>query len=125
MANFSTNVKNCELPLWFVVYDESSLRSYAFADFESVLLSIEGSVKTYHGDDDTSIEIAVELMLAELRRMSHLPCIPVKYDNLQITIYRFVLDSMHPLVKLLEKCHRQIGDHLLKSEIESFFCLRD
>lgn len=125
MKPFREQIKNQEIKLWFLVYDETSSRVYSFADFESVLRSIEGSVKTYHGDDDTNIDIAVELMMDELRRLHDSACIPVKYLNLHMTIYKFSLDNNHPLVKLLEKCHRQVRDKLLKSEIESFFTFRD
>jgi hypothetical protein len=121
MKSFAERLLDLELSLWFVVYDESATRSYAFADFESVLRSIEGSIKTYHGDDDTNVEIAVELMLEDLRRLSHAPCVPVKYKNLKIAIFRFPLDRTHPVVKLLEKCHRQTTNRQLKLEIESFF----
>jgi len=125
MKSFAKRLLNLELTIWYVVYDKLASRSYAFADFESVLRSIEGSIKAYHGDDDTNVEMAVELMLEDLRRLSHAPCIPVKYQNLEISVFRFPLDHTHPLVKLLEKCHRQTTNRSLKLEIESFFYDRE
>lgn len=121
MANFAKRLLDLELTLWFVVYDDMASRSYAFADFESVLRSIEGSIKAYHGDEDTDIEMAVDMMLDDLRRLSKMPCVPVKYKNLKMAIFRFPLDYTHPLVKLLERCHRCTSDRGIKLEIESFF----
>ena len=121
MASFSARLKDLELTLWFVVYDESSSQAYAFADFESVLRSIEGSIKAYHGEDDSDIDAAVEYMLQDLRKLDKIPCVPVRYQKLFMMIYRFPLDHTHPLVKLLQKCHSQVRERGLKLEIESFF----
>jgi hypothetical protein len=121
MASFAARLKDLELTLWYVVYDESSSQAYAFADFESVLRSIEGSIKAYHGDDDSDIDAAVEYMLQDLRKLDRTPCVPVRYKKLFMMIYRFPLDHTHPLVKLLQKCHSQVRERGLKLEIESFF----
>lgn len=108
------------LRIWSIVYDFDADRTYTFTEWGKVLAAIEGSIRVYLGDHIQNLDHAVGRVLLDLRHGDNTPYIPIKVNNLTITIYRWELDANNQLHKLLTKCYDQ-ADPTLRQAINYAF----
>jgi hypothetical protein len=114
----SEDLNDKVLNVWMIVYDGEASRVYSFGDHSKAMASIEGSIRGYLGDD---LEEAIcQRMMQVVQDRKYAPCIPLIIDKLQIVIYRWELDKMHPVHQVLRECYDSVNDDL-KSKIAALF----
>ena len=112
--------RNQVIRLWALVYDQDADRVYTFTDWNNVLRSVDGSIRTYLGEDGQQIEYLVKSIMVELQEWHWRAFIPIKVNNLVIMIYRWEIDPSNPIHKMLSRCYEQVDD-TLKLEIVDLF----
>lgn len=105
------------LSVWMIVYDGEASRVYSFGDHSKTMASIEGSIRGYLGDADDSV--CQRIMQAVQDRKDE-PCVPIAVCGLQIVVYRWELDKMHPIHQVLRECYDVVDDNL-KAKIAALF----
>jgi hypothetical protein len=105
--------------LWVIVYDQDTDRAYTFTNWSQVLRSIEGSVRTYL-DESPEVDCLVEHLVGHLRGWASRPYIPIRINNLIVTVYRWELDPSNPLHRVLARCY-DVANDTLKLDIMALF----
>lgn len=108
------------LTIWMIIYDHDASRVYTTNSFEKMLASIESSIRGYYGDDTPAFEHVYGQVITRIRAAENQPCIPMKFDNLTINVYRWEIDESNAIHQVLEKCHEEVGPEL-REEIEALF----
>mgnify|MGYP006274403569 CR=1 FL=1 len=112
--------KDLTINIWTIVYDNDPARMYCFHDFDKAVKSIEGSLRCYV-DDDEDYEQVVEFVLEFVEAHSSESCIPIKFGNLNIIIFKWTMDYSTALHQILSDCYEKIDDDVLKSRIKWLF----
>lgn len=103
-----------------IVYDRDASQTYVFCDFDKALAAVEGSIRSYVGEDDGVLEEIYEVVLDKVHQLRNEPCIPIAVNKLLIIMYQWDIDHMHPIHQVLRDCYEQVDDDL-KSRISSLF----
>ena len=103
-----------------ICYDGDANQIYSFTDFNKALASIEGSIRSYYGDENEEFDAFCDVMTAKLRELRNAPCVPMKFNNLTVIVYNWEIDSTNPIHKILLECYNT-ADIELKGRIESLF----
>jgi hypothetical protein len=106
--------------LWTVVYDQDADRVYSFVEWKRVLDAVDGSIRTYLGDDCSVVDDTVKQIIDGIRHLDDRAYIPIKINNLIITIYGWEIDGANPLHRLLTKCYTEVSRDL-QLEIAALF----
>jgi len=106
--------------MWTIIYDNNIDKIYYFFDWQKILQSLAGAIRTYLDDDAASQEI-IDGLLEAMATDHGRPIIPLTMSRgkdkvLDITIYRWEFDRFTPLFSVLNKCY-QLGDDALRLEI--------
>lgn len=105
--------------VWVIVYDQDSDRIYTFSDWQRVLQSVEGSIRSYM-DGDHRVDEVISHIITNLSDKDTRAFIPLRINNLTIAIYGWELDISNGVHQLLSKCYDQVDD-TLKLEIMNLF----
>lgn len=109
------------ITIWMVVYDSDADKIYAFNTFKQALIAIEGSLRGYILDESEVSNSYVEDTLDKIKEYEEEPCIPIRFGNLTIVIYRWSLDNKTLIHNTLSECYDRILDADLKDKIENLF----
>ncbi len=110
--------QNQVVNVWAIVYDQDARKIYTFTDWQRVLQAVDGSIRSYL--DCPMADATFDKVIEDLRECHDRNYIPIKVNNLIITIYRWELDSTNPLHRVLSKCYEVVNDEV-KLEIMSLF----
>ena len=113
--------KNKVITIWTIVYDGAADRVYSTTCFDKMLASIESSIRGFYGFDGPDAEDMYKQVTSRIRASSNCPIIPMLFDSLEITVYRWEIDDSNAIHKTLEQCFDVIEEQSLKSRIESLF----
>ncbi len=108
--------KDLIIDIWTIVYDNDPERMYSFNDFEKAISSIEGSISCYIDDED--YDEAVEFVIEFINAHKSESCIPIKFGNLNITIYKWSLDYTTNIHQILSECYDKLKDENLRTRIK-------
>lgn len=108
------------IPIWMICYDGDADRIYSFTDFEKAVASVEGSVRGYFGDESPEFDQVCQQVTDRMRELRTAPCVPMRFNNLNVVVYNWEIDSANPIHKTLSECH-QAADDDLKRKIETLF----
>jgi hypothetical protein len=103
-----------------ICYDGDADRIYSFTDFEKAVASVEGSVRGYFGEESPEFDLVCQQVTTRMRELQHAPCVPMRFNNLNVVVYNWEIDSANPIHKALSDCHECAGDEL-KERIEALF----
>lgn len=101
------------IPLWVVIYDDSPSQTYVFTSTDKVLASVEGSVRQISAglaEQDNIDKCTTEFIKELHKQMAICPFIPMKFDDLDITVVRLELDKHNSIFQLISDCHTYITD---------------
>lgn len=112
--------KDLSINIWTIVYDNDAERMYCFHDFDKAISSIEGSLRCYI-DDEMDYDAVVEFVLEFVDAHKSESCIPIKFGNLNIIIFKWSLDYTTAMHQVLAEAHDKLDDEILKSRIKCLF----
>ena len=112
--------KHQVIPIWMICYDGDADRIYSFTDFEKAVASVEGSVRGYFGEEGSEFDKVCDQVTAKMRELRDAPCIPMRFNNLDIIIYNWELDTANPIHKVLVECYDLAGGDLKKKIAKLF-----
>lgn len=115
----SENLDTKVLSIWAIVYDGNPSLTYTVGDVEKAMASVEGAIRGYIGDADVDEDVYDQIM-TKIRAQQHCPCIPISMGNMNIVLYHWELDKMHPIHQVLRECYDKV-DEDLQSKILSLF----
>src|SRR5687768_11967251 len=97
------------LAIWMIVYDGDATRIYATNDIKKAMACVEGSIRGYIGDAD---EASYKRIMRRIRKYKHQPCLPIRVGSLNIVVYHWELDRMHPIHQVLLECYDAVDPGL-------------
>lgn len=106
--------KHQVIPIWMICYDGEADRIYSFTDFEKAVASVECSVRGYFGDEGPEFDEICGQVTSKMRELRDAPCIPMRFNNLDVIIYSWELDSANPIHKILVECYNLTNDDVKK-----------
>lgn len=109
------------ITVWMIIYDGDANLIYTTTNFEKMMASIESSIRGYCGEESPAAEGMYQQILDRVRAAKGQPCIPMKFNNLVIVVYRWEIDDSNKIHQLLHKCHDIIEDDDLREQIGSLF----
>jgi hypothetical protein len=112
--------KDKVIPIWMICYDGDADRIYSFTNFDKAVASIEGAVRSYFGEEGPEFDQLCGEVTDKIRELRTAPCIPLRFDNLDVVVYNWEIDSTNPIHKILSDCHDTAGD-VLKEKIKILF----
>jgi len=85
-----------------------------------MIASVECSVRGYFGEESPEFDEVCRRVTTRMRELREAPCVPMRFNNLNVVIYNWEIDSANPIHKILLACHAKVsGD--LKERIEGLF----
>jgi len=118
--NTTVIFKNEIIAVWMIVYDGDVNQVYTTTNFDKACASIESSIRGYMGDESPAAEKIYSQIMDKVRSSGDMQCVPMKFDKLEIVIYRWEIDKFNPLHQILSKCYDIVDDNLQK-EISFLF----
>ena len=112
--------KDLLINIWTIVYDNDQNKMYSFTDFDKAVASIEGSIRCYI-DDDEDYEQTVELVIDFIHMHASDACIPIKFGNLNMIMFKWSLDYTTNIHQLLSESFDKIKDEVFRSRIKALF----
>jgi hypothetical protein len=106
-----------------ICYDGDADRIYSFTDFEKAVASVEGSVRGYFGEEGPEFDLVCQQVVNKMWELRTAPCIPMRFNTLNVVVYNWELDQANPLHKTLVNCYKDTDDNDLKHQIESLFAI--
>lgn len=108
------NFKHQVIPIWMICYDGEANRIYSFTDFEKAIASVESSIRGYFGDEGPEFDQVCDQVTSKMRELRNSACIPMRFNNLDVIIYNWELDSANPIHKMLVECYDLMNDDAKK-----------
>lgn len=108
------------IPIWMICYDGDAERIYSFTDFEKAVASVEGSIRGYFGEEGPEFDLVCQQVTSKMHELRNAPCVPMRFNTLNVVVYNWELDSANPIHKVLSDCHK-VADEDLKDRIEMLF----
>lgn len=124
--NNIVNFKDKVITIYSICYDGDPDKIYTFLNFDKAVASIEGSVRNYYGSDSLNFDLFCDGVKDRIYELKKSPCIPLKFDNLQIILYSWELDHTSLIHNILSKCYAQAlhyDDTSLAEDINRLFSL--
>jgi hypothetical protein len=109
------------ITVWMIIYDGDASRIYTTTTFDKMLASIESSIRGYCGEDTPAAEEMYQQILDRVVEARDEPCIPMRFNNLTIVVYRWEIDNSNQIHHLLGRCHDIIDDGDVRERISSLF----
>lgn len=122
--NQDVDFKDKVITIYAICYDGNPDQIYTFINFEKAVASIEGSVRDYYGNDSSKFDSFCDEVKDKIYQLKRSPCIPLKFDNLQVILYSWELDHTNTIHSILSKCYKQAvtaGDSNLAGDINKLF----
>jgi len=104
-----------------ICYDGEADQIYSFTDFEKAVASVEGSVRGYFGKEGPDFDETCKSVTDKMRSLKHTACIPMRFNDLQVVVYNWEIDSMNPIHKVLSECYDSTNDSALRRRIVKLF----
>lgn len=122
--NNQVSFRDKVITIYSICYDGNPDQIYTFNNFDKAVASIEGSVRDYYGNDSTKFDSFCDTVKDKIYELKRSPCIPLKFDSLQVILYSWELDHTNKLHNILSKCYNQAtatGDNELADDICKLF----
>lgn len=122
--NQNVHFKNKVITIYSICYDGNPDQIYTFINFDKAVASIEGSVRDYYGNDSSKFDSFCDEIKDKIYQLKRSPCIPLKFDKLQVILYSWELDHTNSIHNILSRCYDQaitIGDETLANDINKLF----
>jgi len=119
---------NHAIPLWGVVYDGNSDRSYVFTSCDKLIASVSGSLNEYYGDGCSAFVSDLSNELKAMQYKSFGFSVDISSldapDNLVsgMFIFRIDIDHTNIICKLLLEYYNSTDNLNTKQSIEKLFC---
>ena len=125
-ASDRVGFKDKVITIYSICYDGNPDLIYTFVNFDKAVASIEGSFRDYYGssEDIATFDSFCNEVKEKIYQLKSSPCIPLKFDNLQVILYSWELDHTNQIHQVLSKSYDQaskIGDIKLASDIGKLF----
>jgi len=125
-ASDQVEFKDKVITVYSICYDGNPDQIYTFVNFDKAVASIEGSFRDYYGssDDVAIFDSFCDEVKEKIYQLKSSPCIPLKFDNLQVILYSWELDHTNQIHQVLSKSYDQAtktGDAKLASDIGKLF----
>lgn len=122
--NSRIDFKDKVITIYSICYDGNPDQIYTFINFDKAVASIEGSVREYYGSDGSKFDSYCDELKSKIYELKRSPCIPLKFDNLQVILYSWELDHTNTIHNILSKCYMKAmstGDSVLADDINKLF----
>ena len=109
------------IAVWMVMYDSDIDKMYSFNKFEKTIAAVEGSIRSYFGDESSVSENLIVECIDSIKLMKHIHHILIQFGNLKINIYKLEFDNFNPIHLILSRCYNSVNDDHLRSQINDLF----
>jgi hypothetical protein len=107
---------------WVIVYDQDAEKSYTFTSHAKAVASVESSIRGYLCESEMCDPLC-DIIRKKLRSMREAMIIPIKVDDLHITVYKWEFDKQDGLHQLLTDCYDATDDNKVKLRIAKMFSI--
>ena len=109
------------ITIWMIIYDNDASRVYTTTSFDKMLASVESSLRGYCGDETPASEEMYQQVIDRIKEAEEQPAIPMRFNNLNVVVYRWEIDDSNPVHRVLSQCYDVVEDQGLKEQINSLF----
>lgn len=96
--------------IWMICYDGDVDRIYSFTNHKKAVASVESSIRGYFGEDSIEFDKICEEVADKMVELRNAPCVPMRFDTLQVVVYNWELDSTNPIHYALSECLGQVNE---------------